>query len=108
MEKTIETVNFDASGELVSFVDELFDDLPKFYDRIVSADIYLKQHSGETMEEKEAEAKVFLPGHEIFSNARGKSFQEASNKVFTKVKRQLIEIKERDKDKHQPRSDKPE
>ena len=74
MKKTIETVNFNASEELVNYVSDLFDELPKFHDQIISADIYLKQHSGQTVEERETEVKVFLPGHEIFSRASGREF----------------------------------
>ncbi len=106
MKKTIETVNFNASEELVNYVNNLFDELPKFHDQIISADIYLKQHSGQTVEERETEVKVFLPGHEIFSRASGDSFQESSDLAFSKAKRQLTSLKEKDKNKHQPRADK--
>ncbi len=108
MKKTIETVNFEAARELVDYVNDLFDTLPKYHNQILSADIFLKQHSGESLAEKEAEIKVYLPGHEVFSSAKGENFQEAANLVLSKVKRQLLSLKEKDRDKHQPRPDKPQ
>lgn len=106
MNKTIETVNFDASPELITHVDELFNDLTRFHDQVTSADIYLKRNEEKATEEYEVEIKVFLPGHEIFSDANGESVNDAAKRVIAKAKRQLRELKDADKDKHQPRPDK--
>ena len=100
MNKTIETINFEAEPELVNRIDKLFSDLSTYNDRITAADIYLKLRKEKAENEKEVEIKVFLPGHELFADAEGNSFEEAANKVFSKMKRQLIEVKEKQRNHH--------
>ncbi|MCB2208618.1 MAG: ribosome-associated translation inhibitor RaiA [Bacteroidetes bacterium] len=102
MKKTIEPVNIEVSDELIGFVNNVFDKLPKYYDRITSADIYLKSFNEKSGIENEVEVKVFLPGREVFASAKADSFEEASNKVFSKLKRQLVEAKDMDRRKNQP------
>lgn len=107
MKKIIETINFEAEAALISHVEELFDELPKFHDGIHSADIYLKRHEQKVENEFEVQVKVFLPGHEVYSEADGESINDASKRVIAKAKRQLRELKDTDKSKRQPRPDKP-
>jgi len=102
MKKTIEPVNIEASDELIAYVNTVFDELPKYYDRITSADIYLKSHREKSGVENEVEVKVFLPGREVFASAKAEGFEEASNKVFSKLKRQLVDAKELDRRRNQP------
>lgn len=106
MNKTIETINFDASPELVTQIDEMFNDLPRFHDQVKSADIYLKRHNEKATEEYEVQVRVFLPGHEVYTEANGESVNDAAKRVMSKAKRQLRDLKDLDKDKRQPRHDK--
>ena len=106
MNKTIETINFEADSELITHVDELFNDLTRFHDQITSADIYLKRHGEKDEAEYEVQVKVFLPGHDIYSEANGESVNDAAKRVIAKAKRQLRSLKEADKNKRQPRPDK--
>ena len=106
MNKTIETINFEADSELITHVDELFNDLTRFHDQVTSADIYLKLHDEKYEAEYEVQVKVFLPGHEVYSEANGESVNDAAKRVIAKAKRQLRDLKESDKGKRQPRPDK--
>lgn len=106
MKKTIETINFEADAALIDHVEELFDELPRFHDGIQSADVYLKRHEQKAENEFEVQVKVFLPGHEVYSDAEGESINDAAKRVIAKAKRQLRELKDSDKSKHQPRPDK--
>lgn len=108
MKKTIEIINFEADAELKAHVDELFNDLPRFHDQIISADIYLKLHDEKDEGEYEVQVKVFLPGHEVYAEANGESVNDAAKRVIAKAKRQLRELKDADKGKRQPRPDKPQ
>ena len=107
MEKTIEPVNFNASQELIDHVDKIFNDLDRYNDQIVSADIYLKSTNVSEEEDKLVEIKVFLPGHDIFIDEYAGDFVTASQTVYDKVKRILIDQKEKDKENRMPRPDKP-
>jgi len=106
MNKTIETINFEARREVIAHVDELFDDLPRFHDQIISANVFLKLHEEKDTEEYEVQVKILLPGHEVYSEANGKSVNDAAKRVISKAKRQLRELKDADKDRRQPRPDK--
>ena len=108
MNKTIETINFEADNEQKVHIDQLFDDLPRFHDQVNSADIYVKRHEQKATDEYEVQVKVFLPGHEVYSKANGESVNDAAKRVIAKTKRQLRELKDTDKSKHQPRPDKPQ
>jgi putative sigma-54 modulation protein len=106
MNKTIETINFEADSELITHVDELFNDLTRFHDQVTSANVYLKLHEEKDTAEYEVQVKILLPGHEVYSEANGESVNDAAKRVIAKAKRQLRELKDADKDRHQPRPDK--
>lgn len=108
MNKTIETINLIADNDLKAHIDQLFDDLPRFHDQVNFADIYVKRHEQKATGEYEVQVKVFLPGHEVYSDANGESVNDAAKRVIAKAKRQLRELKDADKAKHQPRPDKPQ
>lgn len=106
MNKTIETIDFKASPELVTQVDELFNDLSRFNEQVTSVDIYLKRDSEKAKEEYEVQIKVFLPGHEVFADSHGESVNDAAKRVMAKAKKQLQKLKDTDKDNYRPRPDK--
>ncbi|MEM7551213.1 MAG: HPF/RaiA family ribosome-associated protein [Bacteroidota bacterium] len=106
MQKTIEPVNFNASQDLIQRIDEMFDGLDKYYDEIISADIYLKSLTETPKSEKLMEIKVFLPGKDLFIEEQGSDFVTVAQKVFDVAKRKLSELKDKAKDRREPRVDK--
>lgn len=106
MQKTIQPVNITASEELLSSINEIFDKLDKYHDRIVSADIYLKEHNERDVNQKEMEIRLFMPGKDLFMVHAAESFISAAQQLFDKVKVQLSKEKEREKDNRKPRLDK--
>jgi putative sigma-54 modulation protein len=95
MEKTIEPVNFNASQELIATVSQIFDKLEKFNDRIVKADIYLKALTETPQGLKKLEARIFLPGKDIFVEQEADSFVSAAQQAFDRIKILLIKEKEK-------------
>lgn len=95
MEKTIEPVNFTASPELLAQINDIFDKLVKFNDRIVSADIYLKSLTETPQGLKKLEALIFLPGRDIFVEQEADSFVSAAQQAFDRIKLLLIKEKEK-------------
>lgn len=100
MDKTIEPVNFNASQELIEHVDEIFEKLVKFNDRIVKADIYLKSLRETPERSKKVEVRVFLPGKDVFVEQEADTFKTAAQKSFDRLKVILKKEKEKLKSHH--------
>jgi putative sigma-54 modulation protein len=97
MDKTIEPVNFNASQDLITHIDEMFDKLSKYNDQIVSLDIYLKSLTETPTKEKKIEVRVFLPGRDLYIDHQADSFVSAAQQTFDKLKRMLRKEKEKSK-----------
>lgn len=95
MDKTIQPVNFNASQELLTHMDEMFDKLAKFDDRIISLDIYLKSLKETPTKEKKIEIRVFLPGKDLYIEQQGDTFVTAAQQAYDKLKMMLIKEKEK-------------
>lgn len=95
MEKTIETVNFTASPELIDQIHTIFDKLVKFNDRIVSADIYMRSLDQTPEGKKKVDVRIFLPGRDIFVEQEADSFVSAAQQAFDRLKLLLRKHKEK-------------
>lgn len=107
MEKVIESVNFDASEDLVGRIDDIFDDLPKYNDQVVASDIYLEVMNEASESNKKVKIKVFLPGDNLFVEHEAEDFISAAQQLHDKTKRLLIDQNKRHKNPRNPRPDKP-
>ena len=54
MKVNVQAVNFSVDGKLVDFVQERMDKLEKYYDKIVSADVFLKVEKTSEKEKKKS------------------------------------------------------
>lgn len=97
MDKTIEPVNFTASQDLSVRIEEIFDKLDKFHDKIIKADIYLKDLKETPTGNKKVEVRLFLPGNDIYVEQEAESFISAAQQVFDKLKIMLKKEKEKAK-----------
>ncbi len=95
MEKTIEPVNFTANEETITAINNIFDKLPKYYDRIVKADIYMKVLTETPQNLKKIEVRLFLPGPDLFVEQEADTFVSAAQQAFDRLK--VLLVKEKDK-----------
>lgn len=95
MEKTIEPVNFNADKDLITEVDEIFDKLTRYNDKIVSADIYMKALREKPTRVKKVDVRIFLPGKDVFVEQEAESFISAAQQAFDRLK--VIVTKEKEK-----------
>jgi ribosomal subunit interface protein len=95
MNKTIEPVNFSASAELQQEISDIFDKLVKFNDRIISADIYMKNLSSTPQGLKKVDVRVFLPGRDVFVEQEADSYVSAAQQAFDRLKILLRKEKEK-------------
>ena len=61
MNVNIQSVNFTVDQKLVDFIQKRLDKLENYYDRVVSADVYLKVENTSEKENKIVEVKVHVP-----------------------------------------------
>lgn len=93
----IHSVNVDATEDLHSFINKRIEKLTVFYDRIVDGEVYLKVENNHKVENKLAEVKIRIPGHELFAKKQCKSFEEAVDMAVEAIRRQLRKQKTKEK-----------
>ena len=91
----IQSVNFNISDNLSSFVNEKVGKLEHYFDSIVSSEVYLKLENTSEIENKISEIKILIPGNEIFVKKKAKSFEEATDLAIDALKKQINKHKEK-------------
>ena len=95
MKVMVQSVNFNADKDLVSFVNEKLDSLERFYDRVVDAEVFLKVQKTSEKENKITEIKMNIPGSELMVKKQSKTFEEGVVLCVDSLKRQLHKSKEK-------------
>ena len=95
MKVNTQSVNFVADGKLLDFVQKKMDKLELYYDKIISADVYLKVDNTSTKENKIVEIKVLVPRDKFVVKKQCKSFEEAVDSACGSLERQLVKKKEK-------------
>jgi putative sigma-54 modulation protein len=95
MKISVQSVNFNISKELVTYIEKKVNNLEKFHDHIIGAEVYLKVQSTSEKENKLVDVKMSLPGVDIVANKKSKTFEEAASMAIDSVKRQLVKRKEK-------------
>ena len=95
MKVNVHAVNFNVDGKLVSFIQERMDKLEKYYDKVVSADVFLKVEKTSEKENKIVEIKMLVPGDEFMVKKQCKTFEEALEQSAESLERLLTKRKEK-------------
>ena len=95
MKVNVHAVNFSVDGKLVSFIQERMDKLEKYYDKVVSADVFLKVEKTSEKENKIVEIKMLVPGDEFMVKKQCKTFEEALEQSAESLERLLTKRKEK-------------
>ena len=95
MKVDVHAVNFTVDKKLVDFVQERMDKLEKFYDKVVSCDVFFKVEKTSEKENKIAEIKIHVPGDEFIVKKQCKTFEEAVEHSAESLERLLIKRKEK-------------
>lgn len=98
MKVNVQAVNFSVDGKLVDFVQERMDKLEKYYDKIVSADVFLKVEKTSEKENKFVEIKINVPGDDFLVKKQCKTFEEAVELSAESLERVLVKRKEKIRD----------
>ena len=105
MDIQVTPVNFNASQDLIRHMKDYFKKLTKYNDQITSMDVFMESISDEK-DDKLVKLKILAPGHELYLQSNKGDFVTAAQDVYDRMKRQLIDQKEIDKENHQNRPDK--
>ena len=95
MKVSIQSVNFNINQDLVKFIEKKVNNLEKFHDHIVGAEVYLKVQSTSEKENKIVDMKIKLPGADAVAKKNSKTFEEAVSTCVDSLKRQLVKRKEK-------------
>lgn len=95
MKVNVHAVNFNIDKKLVDFIDERMNKLEKYYDKVISSDIFLKVENISEKENKIVELKVLVPGDDFIVKKQSKSFEEATDLAVESLERLLLKRKEK-------------
>lgn len=95
MDIRINAIHFDTSAQLEGFIEKKLNKLDRFFDEIISVDVYLKVVKPESSENKDVEIKVTVPNSEMFVAKQADSFEEAVDMCVEALKRQVQKHKEK-------------
>ena len=95
MKVNLNAVNFAIDKKLVDFVQLRMDKLEKYYDKIVSSDVFLKVENTSDKENKIVEIKIHVPGDDFLVKKQCKTFEEAIELSAESLERLLLKRKEK-------------
>ena len=94
MEVKIQSVKFDASKQLIEFVEKKMSRLERFEGNSTGVDVILKLDKDSEKGNKLALVVLHIPGGDIVSEQRARTFEEAVDLALDAVKRQIEKRKE--------------
>ena len=89
MKLRIQSINFDATTTLESYINKKISKLDKFFDEIINIEVYLKVVKPETAINKEAEIKISIPNVDFFASKTCDSFEEAIDLTVDALEKQI-------------------
>ncbi|MGB5272810.1 MAG: ribosome-associated translation inhibitor RaiA [Flavobacteriaceae bacterium] len=95
MKVNAQSVNFNADGKLIDFMQTRLNKLELFYDKVISSDVYLKVQNTSAKENKIVEIQVNVPRDKFIVKKQCKSFEEAIDSACSSLERKLIKRKEK-------------
>ena len=88
MKTDIQTVNFDASQNLVQFIENELYDLEAEFEQIIGAEVYLRP-GRDDQDNKTVKLKLNVPGPDLFAEYKPNSYENGLIEAIEKVRFQL-------------------
>jgi len=95
MKIEFQSVHFNASEDLKGLITKKLEKLEQFYDRIVDADVYMKEDNTDPVRNQRVEIRLNVPGTTLFAESNENSFESAADKATEALRRQIIKHKEK-------------
>ena len=93
MKVSVQSVNFNISGELVEYIEKKVNNLEKFHDHILGAEVYLKVQSTSEKDNKTVEVKMNLPGNDIVAKKQSRTFEDGVSQAADSIRKTIIKTK---------------
>jgi putative sigma-54 modulation protein len=101
MKVEIQSIHFVHDVKLASFIEEKLNKLDTFFDKILSAEVYLRLNKdAESKKNKVVEIKLYIPGGSLFVKEHDISFEAAVDIATEALKVQIKKHKEKLVEKH--------
>jgi putative sigma-54 modulation protein len=94
MKINVQATNFNVDQKLVNFTQRKIDKLYKFYDKILTVDVFFKVENTTDRTNKFAEIKIGIVGESVVVKKLCKSFEESIDLSVKAAERVLIRHKE--------------
>ena len=95
MKVNVQAVNFNVDKKLVVYINERLSRLEKYYDKVVTSDVFLKVEKTSEKENKIVEVKIHVPGDDFIVKKQCKTFEEAIELASESLARLLVKRKEK-------------
>ena len=89
MEVTIQAIKFNATDKLNGYIEKKLSKLEKFFDKAISAEVFLKVTKPESAENKEVEINLNVPHNRLFASKIADSFEQAIDECVSALERQI-------------------
>lgn len=99
MKIKINAVGFSVSSSLEEFINKKLSKVIKYNDAILGVDVSLKLDKDDSLENKFVEVRIDIKGNDIFVKKNARTFEEAIDELYDVLKRQLVKVKEREREK---------
>lgn len=93
MEIRIQSVKFDADQKLLSYIEKKVGRLPKYFDGIVRAEVFLSLLPD--VDNKHVKIRVDIPGNDLLVDRHAGKFEVAVRECVDVLKEQLKKVKEK-------------
>ncbi len=94
MKVNVQSVNFNADIKLVDFANQKLSKLEGHFNKIISADIFMKVGNTSEKENKTTEILLNIPGCELIVKKTHKTFEEGVDQCVSVLERKLKKKKE--------------
>ena len=94
MKTDIQTVNFDASNDLVQFIENELYDLESEFNQIIGAEVYLRPGRSDH-DNKTVKLKLNVPGPDLFAQYSTMSYEGGLMEAIENVRYQLTRASKR-------------
>lgn len=99
MKIKINAVGFSVSSSLEEFINKKLSKVIKYNDAILGVDVSLKLDKDDSLENKFVEVRIDIKGNDIFVKKNARTFEEAIDELYDVLKRQLVKVKEKEREK---------
>lgn len=97
MKVNVQSVNFNVDQKLIAFTNEKLTKLENHFNKIISANVFMKVDNTSSKENKVTEILLSVPGSEFVVKKTCKTFEEGVDQCLTGLDRQLAKKKQKQK-----------